>query len=93
MGQLACDCISLPARPEAPDRKDKGGKAMLRDLTARPLWSVCTWHAAPAMGDKWELRPCMQTFLCTARMPLRLLMRFSGGLLKIIKKQFLQTQY
>lgn len=85
-------------RPEAPDEMDKvecrEGPGV--DDSQRPdgeaLWSLYM-HVLCLQSAEWELRPCMQTFPCTAPAIHRLLMRFSGEPLKDIKTQYLQDQY
>ena len=69
VGHLASDCSPLPGRPEAPHTVDGGGMQVemaLSDPMGRPLWSLNAAHALPSVGDKRELWPSTQAFLCTA---------------------------
>lgn len=58
-------------RPEAPDEMDKVGcrEGPGVDDSQRPdgeaLWSLYM-HVLCLQSAEWELRPCMQTFPCTA---------------------------
>lgn len=85
VGQLAGDFSTLAGQYGQGE-----DEVTLRDRVERPLWSSYTAHALPSsVRDKRERRPSVQTFRAEPRLIWRLLMRFSGGLLKIIKKQFL----
>lgn len=85
VGQLAGDFSTLAGQYGQGE-----DEVTLRDRVERPLWSSYTAHALPSsVRDKRERRPSVQTFRAEPRLIWWLLMRFSGGLLKIIKKQFL----
>lgn len=80
------------SRQDGPEEEE----GTLRDPGEESLCSLYVAHALPSIRDKWALTTSGHTRGTPSAQPQvtrRLLMRFSGGLLRIIKKQFLQTQY
>lgn len=95
MDHLVGDCSTLSGGLKAPDKVDEREEVTQRPGGGASLelgHGMCSAFSQRQMGAK-GLWPCVQTFFCTALRIRCQLMRFSGGPLKIIKKQFLQAQY
>lgn len=86
--------MTEPRAPRLDGQEEE--EVTLRDLEEGSLWNLSITCALPSVREERELMTSGHACKPPSAQPQVvqcLLMRFSGGLLKIIKKQFLHTQY